>query len=101
MPLLSKERSCQWVIDAIDSTRKKLDIAIWAYVIMPEHVHLLVMPQSPDYEMSRILAALKRPVSRMAKAYLEENQNTTWLNKLTTHHGVARRFSILAPGWWL
>ena len=97
-PLLSKDRSRQWLVDAIDQVRREQELAIWAYVIMPEHVHLLVMPLRPDYEMRRILAAIKAPVARQAKAYLIEAKATDWLQRLTAHHGEREVFRFWQPG---
>ena len=98
MPLLSKDRSCEWVIDSLDQMRRNLNIAIWAYVIMPEHVHLLLYPQSQNYEMRRILAAMKAPVSKKAKEYLTENQEKDWLKRLTAKHGTRETFRFWQPG---
>jgi putative transposase len=42
---LKAERTCQWLADAIDEARKRLDFAVWAYVFMPEHVHIIVYPR--------------------------------------------------------
>ena len=30
---------------------------------MPEHVHLIVFPTNPDYEMRKILSGIKLPVA--------------------------------------
>lgn len=97
-PLLSKDRSRQWVVDALDAVRKTHRLAVWAYVIMPEHVHLLFLPREKQYEMRRILAALKAPVSRAAKAHLERTGDRTWLRKLTTVHGGRVTFRFWQPG---
>lgn len=97
-PLLSKHRACAWVIEAIEKMRSNQDVAIWAYVIMPEHVHLLIRPNTRDYEMRQILGALKAPVSRAAKAFLEASNNNTWLNKLTAKHGKREVFRFWQPG---
>jgi REP element-mobilizing transposase RayT len=45
LPLLTRDRTRRWVIDAMLRVRETQDVAIWAYVIMPEHVHLLVWPR--------------------------------------------------------
>jgi REP element-mobilizing transposase RayT len=42
---LSKDGSRQWLIEAIDRSRRKLPFHVWAYVIMPDHAHLLVWPR--------------------------------------------------------
>ncbi len=98
LPLLSRDRSCQWVIDALQEARAKLDFAVWAYVIMPEHVHLLIRPRGERYRMQHILAALKRPVSVRAKAYLVGTQNTKWLERLMVREGNRQMFRFWLAG---
>ncbi|MFO0865252.1 MAG: hypothetical protein U0744_11495 [Gemmataceae bacterium] len=39
--------------------REKCDFDLWAYVIMPEHVHVLVRPRQACYEIRTIRSALK------------------------------------------
>jgi putative transposase len=73
MKLLSKDRTRSWFVDAMASARKKLHLHIWAYVIMPEHVHVLVWPQEPVYEVRLIRTALKTPVQRKSLRYLRLN----------------------------
>jgi putative transposase len=72
LPLFSKDRSRQWFIEALESTRQRLRLALWAYVIMPEHVHVLVWPREPVYEVRLIRTALKVPVQRKALAFLRQ-----------------------------
>ena len=55
-PLQARDRSRRWVIDALKRVRREQDVALWAYVIMPEHVHVLLHPRAGDYAMRRILA---------------------------------------------
>lgn len=43
-PLLNKDRSRQWVVEALDFARSRYDMELWAYVIMAEHVHALLYP---------------------------------------------------------
>ncbi len=70
---LAKDRSCQWLIDSIAVARDTQQFHVWAYVIMPEHVHLLIWPTEPEYSVSRILSAIKLPVSRRALAFVRKS----------------------------
>jgi len=45
LPLLTRDRTRKWVIAAMEDLRQSLHVAHWAYVIMPEHVHVLLYPQ--------------------------------------------------------
>jgi putative transposase len=97
-PLLTKDRSRRWVIESFQSVRRTQNVALWAYVIMPEHVHLLLCPRNDNYDMRRILAALKRPVAAAARAYLEENRDERWLRRLSTEYPSRRVFRFWQPG---
>ena len=70
---LSKPRTCEWMISSLKAARADLQFDIWAYVIMPEHCHILIFPRLPKYDISPILIAIKLPVTRRAKAFLQRN----------------------------
>jgi len=63
---LKAERTCEWLADAVNKARTKHDFHLWAYVFMPEHVHLLVYPKKPAYDIRAILKTIKQPVGRKA-----------------------------------
>ncbi|MCI0379922.1 MAG: transposase [Gemmataceae bacterium] len=70
LQLLSKDRTRQWFIGAMRRARRDLKLSILSYVIMPEHVHIIVWPQEPDYNIADIRTALKVPVQRKALRFL-------------------------------
>src|SRR6266851_9558926 len=90
---LKAERTCQWLADALDDARKDLDFFIWAYVFMPEHVHLIVYPKRLKYDIGIILHAIKEPVGREAVKHLKAT-NSPWLSRITVKRGkrLERRF---------
>jgi len=97
-PLLCRDRSRAWVVDAIQKAREQFDFAVWAYVIMPEQVHLLIHPRQACYSIEHILAALRRPVSGRAKAFLLAGGNTRWIERLTVHKGRETVFRFWQAG---
>jgi putative transposase len=61
-PLLESAACKQAFVDALEATRLRSGIEIYGYVVMPEHVHLLVSePDGPP--LSRVLQGLKQGVS--------------------------------------
>ena len=70
---LSKDRTCKSLVDSINSSREKYCFDIWAYVFMPNHVHLLICPINEQYSISDILLSIKQPVSRKAITYLKKH----------------------------
>jgi len=98
LPLLIADQTRRWVIDAMAALRQKQSIALFAYVIMPEHVHVLLMPNESMYDMARILAALKAPVARRAKQHLTDSDRHDWLAKLTVRYPSRTVFRFWQPG---
>jgi putative transposase len=79
---LSAERTCQWLAEAIDAARRDLNFALWAYVFMPEHAHLIVWPKEPVYDIAHIRHAIKAPVARKSIQYLKDH-SPDWLPRIT------------------
>jgi putative transposase len=86
IPFLDSERTCLWLRDAIDEARVEQAFELWAYVFMPEHVHLLVHPRRVDYDIALILQAIKEPVGRRAIGFLERHSRV-WLRRVTRQRG--------------
>ncbi len=81
LPLLSRDRTRQWFLEALESARQRRNLTLWAYVIMPEHVHVIVWPRDPTYEVRLIRTALKVPVQRKALDFLRR-QAPGYLDRL-------------------
>src|SRR4051794_34137238 len=70
-PFLNRDRTRGWLIDAIRLARERHRLDLWAWVIMPEHAHLLLCPRDTDYAISRILSTLKQSVSKRAILFVQ------------------------------
>jgi REP-associated tyrosine transposase len=97
---LQADRTCQWLANAIDAARRELEFAVWAYVFMPEHVHVLILPRRPVYDVPVILQEIKEPVGRKAVKYLRSHA-PEWLARITVERGerVERRFWQAGGGY--
>ena len=80
---LLSERVCQWLIESIEKARIKHNFSLWAYIFMPDHVHMLIHPMQMQYNISNILKDIKTEPARKAIKYLKEN-NPSGLSKLST-----------------
>ena len=98
LPLLARDGSRRWVVEAIDNTRQAQEVSVWAYVIMPDHVHLLAWPRRETYSMEHFLFAIKRPVSGKARRWLEEHGEEKWLRRLMVRKGRRMVFRFWTPG---
>ena len=69
-PFLRDDRAKSWVLDAIVRAKEKHPFDVWAWCLMPTHVHLLIFPcpfEKPP--VANILRSIKLPVSQAAIAW--------------------------------
>lgn len=81
-PLLTNPLWKQMLCQSIDRALARYEFQLIAFVIMPEHMHLLVNPTAHKCEIDRLLAAIKRPFSYRIKELLYQEQNSL-LEELT------------------
>ena len=72
LPLLTKERSCQWTVEAIELSRNRNPFELWAWVIMPEHIHILIHPHAGT-KIADVLKTVKQSVSKRAIIWLKNH----------------------------
>lgn len=80
VPVLKSEKACQFFVDVLAETREKHPFKLIGYVIMPNHVHLILNPVECD--ISLVGKALKGISARKIIDWLKENNFQTSLEKL-------------------
>jgi putative transposase len=96
LPLLGSDRSRMWFLEALESARRQGAFELWAYVIMPEHVHLLIYPK-PGVKVGEIIGKVKENTARTAVAYIRTHW-PHWLSRITVHEGTHTRHRFWQPG---
>jgi putative transposase len=82
-PFLKGDKINILLADAIERASNIHNFDVWAYVFMPEHVHLMIFPLDEEYSTSNILRSIKQSVSRKVINKLKE-QNSKKLQLLAT-----------------
>jgi putative transposase len=79
-PFLRSQTACAWLGASLTRACRVHEIALWAYVFMPEHVHLLVCPLETRPSAGEFLRSLKRSVTQKAALYRERSArpDTDW-----------------------
>jgi putative transposase len=72
LPLFGNDAIKDAFVVHLDSSRARTGFRIHAWVVMPEHVHLLIWPNLPEYPVSRIAWTLKRGFARAVIARWRE-----------------------------
>ncbi len=116
-PLLELPAACELFVSSLDAARDRHCFDIWAYVVMPEHVHLLICPRQGEYSISAILLGIKRPASFHIRRATSGQLPHFWMpgggydrNLRTSkaihsemdyiHHNPVRRGLCERPGDW-
>ncbi|MDP6438388.1 MAG: transposase [Candidatus Brocadiia bacterium] len=98
LPLLSVTGGYDWLIEAIRRAAEALNYGVLAYVLMPEHVHLIVLPNEGHYSVSSFLKRVKQSVSRRARAWLMHNDPGTLQRLTAIRQNGTESFHFWMPG---
>ena len=69
-PFLLDDWTRRIFLEKLGQARKKHEFLVWAYVLMPEHVHLLIPARSASTR--HILQSIKQPVAQAVVAKLKK-----------------------------
>ena len=94
---LERDRTRTWFIEELEIVRKEFSFDLWAYVIMPEHVHLLVYPHDDNTSVGSAIGKLKERVSRLAVQFLKQH-SSIWLDRIKVIEGKKTRHRFWQPG---
>jgi putative transposase len=86
LKLFQNDRIKDFFAQRLQAAHEAQRFRLSAWVIMPEHVHLLVVPNLPEFPVPKMLSAIKRP---FAEAVLKRwrELNAPILAKLTDKSG--------------
>jgi len=80
LPIFRTEKPCQIFVDVLQEIREIHSFKLIGYVIMPDHVHLILNPL--EEKISVILRKIKGKAGRLIVDWLTENGFQTSLEKL-------------------
>lgn len=91
VPIFKSDEVCQFLIDALNEVRQKRTFKLVAYVLMPDHAHLIVNPLHCDIEL--IGKEIKGVSAKKIPDWLKENEHITSLEKLKLRKAGKRNHS--------
>ena len=94
---LVKDRSRQWFVEALQEGRERFPVDLWAWVLMPDHVHLLVCPREAGQIVNKFQGFVKEKFARTAVRWLEDHA-PDWISRITVTEGKRTRRRIWQPG---
>lgn len=90
LPLLTNNEWREQLARCIDTAGEQTGIELAAFVFMPEHVHLLVVPTTSEPAINRYLALIKQTFSKWVKAQLFEIHSPL-MDRLTVQERPGKR----------
>ncbi|MCO6046928.1 transposase [Aeoliella sp. ICT_H6.2] len=100
-PLLEDDWRREQLSQSIERAMASYHWRLAAFVYMPEHVHLLVLPTAPGAKVDKLLFAIKRPLSYRVKQQLRAD-NDPLVQRLTVRQRPGKttfRFWQEGPGY--
>ena len=100
-PLLQDDWRREQLSLAIDRAMQGHGWSLAAFVFMPEHLHLLVVPTASEAKIDKLLFAIKRPFSFRVKQQLLAEKDPL-IHRLTIHQRPGKttfRFWQEGPGY--
>ncbi len=99
MPLLGKPQHRDLLLEVLESVRRRYRFVVAGYVVMPEHVHLLMgEPErgNPSQVMQAIKQGFARRLLRKLRAGYDPRQGCLWDTALANGHiGQARFYDFV------
>jgi putative transposase len=92
--LFENDRVKDFFARRLQAAHESQQFRLFAWVVMPEHVHLLVVPKLPEFPVPKMLSAIKRPFAEAVLKRWRELKAPV-LAKLTDEIG---RFHFWQPG---
>jgi len=97
LSFLEDPSACDILLTVLSEARKQCPFKLWAYVLMPNHVHLLLWPECLHYDISRIEGSIKGICSKRYRDYLAQNLKSvpqTFMRRI----GSRSVFCLWQPG---
>ena len=87
MPLLGDGAIRDRFVSHVETQRERLRFRVFAWVVMPEHVHMIVMPN--DGEIGPVLRGIKQGFARdVIKRW--RDQGSAWLGRMKDARGSTK-----------
>jgi putative transposase len=103
-PFFRDEGLCQILVDELEFYSGKLGFAIVGYVVMPNHVHLLLWwdcEEKPELGISNIMSRIKTMTSKRAKRHLFYDGGIEYVDRLAdVGQPTPGPFRLWQPGFY-
>jgi putative transposase len=82
--------ACQMFLDELNKSRGIYDFKLWAYVLMPHHVHLLIWPLDHNYDIGKIESGMKGVMAKRYRKHLWKTDRLKHDSFMVTVQGQAQ-----------
>jgi len=89
LPLFNQDWTKDVFIEQLRLARERMGFHLVAFVVMPEHIHLILWPNLPDFPAATVLYRLKRNVAKEIVGRWRE-AGVQSLSKITDPNGKVR-----------
>jgi len=98
LPIFDDEKYIQILFDAIKYNQKSRDLKVYAYVIMPDHLHMILQSE----KLTNIMQSIKSYTAKEIIKELKSDNKRTFLRKLKLdklEHKTQSEFQVWQEGF--
>src|SRR6476659_9040817 len=71
VPVFKSDKPCELFVEVLEETRRRLPFKLIGYVIMPDHIHMILNPLCCD--ISRVMNSLQSASARKITDWLRDS----------------------------
>ena len=96
-PYFNDPIACMIFMDFLRNARSAYDFELWAWVIMPNHIHLLVWPKEEAHLISQILHSVKGNTGKHYRRHLLQ-YSPEMFDNLCVEFKTEKKLKLWQPG---
>jgi putative transposase len=96
--LFLNTNACELFLSELVAAREEYSFRLWAYVIMPNHVHLMLWPLENHYSIELITKTIKGRVAKKHIHSIEESDDTAILETYRVVEKGVKKYRIWQRG---
>ena len=85
------------MLEELENAMRIYSFRLWAYVLMPNHAHILIWPLEVKYDIAKILSGIKRTMSKRYGALMNK-KNTVAYDQFLLKKNSEAVFTFWQPG---
>ena len=100
LPIFDNPKSFQILINSLRYCIEEKYLRVYAYVIMPTHIHMVVFDaQFDNYRLQKTLANFRKFTGHQLANYVDQDLSESFSSLIRNHNQIDRERMVWKRGW--